>query len=577
MRIPRVNFFLLTTMMLATAHPLPAQDNLPPGDNYRNEAPEQRAARMAWWRGAKIGVFYRWGLFAIPGGKYAGKPVTGSPEWILHNAKIPLAEYKQFAKQFTAASYNPEIWATLAKDTGARYLVMSAKDLDGFALFDSAATDWDAKGAACAKDLLKPMADAAHKAGLKMGLHYCQSHDWVHPGGGIRDDKSWDLAQNGDFDAFFQKITMPQVKELMSNYGPIAVMWWNESIKIKKEQSVALIGLMAGAQPGIIMNSRVGHYRGDFYSLGWPIPPYPLNHDWEYSTGLSETPALIQRMAEAICKGGNFLLIVYPDGQGSISQTNADRMRGLGAWLKTNAEAVYDTTPSPVSFQSWGGCTQRPRQGGSTLYLHVLKWPAGGKLNVLGLRSAPTAASILLSGEKLASELGPDGVVVTIPAAPPDAANTVIKLEIDGELFADKPLPTPDDKGQITLEAPDAAITRGIPGEGIRFEFRDNHLNLGGWENPADWVSWRFMTKEPGNFKIEALMASEKESAFRIDIAEESMFPVVPGGGDSGKFKKVELGEIKIPNAGYNELTLKPIGQTWKPINLRRLIITQAK
>jgi len=569
--------FLLSVWILIGTAALRGQDSLPPGDNYRNEAPEQRAARMAWWRGAKVGVMYRWGLWSVLGGKHAGKPVSGGQEWIMQNAKIPVAEYKQLAKQFAATSYNPEIWATLAKDAGARYLIMSAKDLDGFALFDSAATDWDSKSAACAKDLVKPMSDAAQKTGLKFGLHYCHSQDWVHPGGAIREDKSWDAAQKGEFDTFFQKVAMPQVKELMSNYGPIAIMWWNENLKLSREQAVALIGTMTQAQPGIIMNSRLGHYRGDFYSIGWSVPPYPINHDWECHTGSSDTPALIQRMAEAICKGGNFLLIVNPDAQGSIPQTSADRMRGLGAWLKTNGEAVYDTVPGPVSFQSWGGCTQRPRKGGNTLYLHVLKWPTGGVLSVLGLRSVPTAASILLSSEKVQFDMGPDGVNFKVPAAPPDAANTVIKVEVDGDLFADKPLASPNDKGEILLEAPDASITRGIPGEGVRFEFRDNHLNLTGWENSADWVSWRFITKEPGNYKVEALMASERESAFRIDIAEKSIFPVIPGSGDMGKYKKVELGEIEIPNAGYNELSLKPIGQTWKPINLRRLIITQVK
>lgn len=569
-------FLSLALSMIAVAAAL-AQENLPPGDNYRNETPEQRGARMAWWHGAKIGVLYRWGLFAIPAGKYGGKAVGGGPEWLMSNAKVPVAEYKQFAKQFTAAKYDPEIWASLAKETGARYLIMDVKDLDGFALFDSATTDWDAKAAACARDLVKPMVGAAQKSGLPLGFQYCQSQDWVNPGGGIKEDKSWDPAQKGDFDAFFQKIALQQVRELMSNYGEIAIMWWNEGIKLSREQAVALFNTMVQAQPKILMNSRLGHYRGDYYSIGSPMPPYPLNHDWEYYTSVNEAKLVIPRMAEAVCKGGNFLLFVAPDGQGSIPPQSADRMRAFGAWLKANGESIYDTSGGAVSFQAWGGSTQKARKGGNTLYLHVLKWPTDGILNVLGLRSVPTTASILLSGEKVAFDMGPDGVILKVPAAAPDATDTVIKLEIDGELYADKPPASPNEKGQIVLEAPDAAITRGIPGEGIRFEFRDNHLHLAGWDKPADWVSWRFLIREAGNFKIEALMSSERESAFRIDVGEESVFPVVPGGGDFGKFKTADLGEIKITAAGYNDLSLKPIGQTWKPINVRRLILTPVK
>lgn len=590
MRTDHLGTLLILALAPLAAPIAPAQDNLPPGDNYRNEAPEQRDPRMAWWRQAKVGVLYRWGLFSVPAGKRGDKTIGGGPEWMMFNDKIPVAEYRQYAKQFAAAKYDPDAWARLAKDSGAGYLVMSAKDLDGFALFDSAATDWDAKNAAaCARDLVKPMTDAAKKQGLRLGLHYCQSQDWVHPGGGIKEDKSWDPAQAGDFNAFFKKIAVPQIKELLSNYGEISVMWWNEGVKQSKEQSVELLTAMLQAQPKIVMNSRLNHYRGDFYSISGTMPPYVLPHDWEYHVPLNDsagfkkdenrwkdTAVLIQRMAEAACKGGNFLLIVGPDGEGSVPPQAADRMRALGAWLKANGDSIYGTSSGAVSFQSWGGSTQKARKGGHTLYLHVIKWPADGALNVLGLRSVPTSATVLLTGEKLAPEMGADGVTIKLPATPPDAADTVIKLEIDGELFADKPPASQDEKGQIKLEAPDASITRGVPGEGLRFEFRDNHLNLAGWDKPADWVSWRFFVRDAGDFKIEALMSSERESAFRIDVGEESVFPVVPGGGDFGKFKTLDLGEIKLA-AGYNDLSLRPVGQTWKPINLRRLILTPKK
>ncbi|MHC5157915.1 MAG: alpha-L-fucosidase, partial [Planctomycetota bacterium] len=151
---------------------------------YQDETKEQRDARMAWWRQARFGMFIHWGVYAVPAGTYDGKQIKGIGEWIMLRGKIPVAEYKAYARQFNPVKYNPDSWVRLAKEAGMKYIVITSKHHDGFALFDSKVTDWDIVDATpYGKDLLKPLAEACRKHGIKLGFYYSQAQDWNHPGG----------------------------------------------------------------------------------------------------------------------------------------------------------------------------------------------------------------------------------------------------------------------------------------------------------------------------------------------------------------------------------------------------------
>ena len=142
------------------------------------------ADRLQWFKEARFGMFIHWGVYAVPAGEWQGKPVGGIGEWIMKNGKIPVADYKGFAKDFTAAKYDPAAWAKLAKKAGMKYVVITSKHHDGFALFDSKVTDWDVMNSGAKRDLLAPLAAAVRGEGLKFGLYYSQAQDWMHPGGG---------------------------------------------------------------------------------------------------------------------------------------------------------------------------------------------------------------------------------------------------------------------------------------------------------------------------------------------------------------------------------------------------------
>ncbi|MHC4221725.1 MAG: alpha-L-fucosidase, partial [Planctomycetota bacterium] len=209
---------------------------------YENETAQERQNRMGWWKEARFGLFIHWGVYAVPAGMYKGHQVKGIGEWIMNRGKIPVAEYKQYAKGFNPVKYDPDSWVRLAKEAGMKYIVITSKHHDGFALYDSAVTDWDVVDATpYGKDLLKPLAQACRKHGIKLGFYYSQAQDWCHPGGAakLRPAKEgwdnpdaeridrytaehngrWDKAQDGDMNDYIRAISIPQVKEILTNYG----------------------------------------------------------------------------------------------------------------------------------------------------------------------------------------------------------------------------------------------------------------------------------------------------------------------------------------------------------------------
>ncbi len=204
---------------------------------YKDETVEQRDARMQWWRSARFGMFIHWGVYSVPAGTYKDKQIGGIGEWIMHYAQIPVAEYKQYAGQFNPVKYDPDAWVRLAKEAGMKYIVITSKHHDGFALFDSKVTDWDVVDATpYGKDLLKPLAEACQKRGIKLGFYYSQAQDWTHPGGAFwKKGAKWDEAQKGDMDQYIREIAVPQVREILSNYGDIAILWWDTPRDMNKD------------------------------------------------------------------------------------------------------------------------------------------------------------------------------------------------------------------------------------------------------------------------------------------------------------------------------------------------------
>jgi len=423
-----------------------------------------RDARMQWWRQARFGMFIHWGLYAVPAGEWKGEKVPGIGEWIMERAKIPVAEYEQLAKQFNPVKFDAEEWVQIAKNAGMKYIVITSKHHDGFCLWDSKYTDYDVMDATPFKrDILAELAAECKKQGIRL-CFYHSIMDWHHPDAQAPFYPNYNDTNksNPNFDRYVEYYLKGQLKELVQNYGPLGIMWFDgEWIKDwTREMGWNMFEYCLNLQPDTIVNNRVGNGRqgmrglsksdefaGDYGTPEQEIPATGLpGVDWEtcmtmndtwgfksYDDNWKSSEDLLHKLVDIASKGGNFLLNVGPTAEGLIPAPSVERLAAIGEWMKVNSESIYGTSASPLGEVPWGRCTAKPGK----LYLHVFDWPANGKLEVTGIKNKVKKA-YLLADKKQAKlhvmcvmRAGSEKVVITVPSRAADPINTVIVLEIE--------------------------------------------------------------------------------------------------------------------------------------------------
>ncbi|MEJ2903704.1 alpha-L-fucosidase [Pedobacter panaciterrae] len=429
--------------------------------------------RMKWWREAKFGMFIHWGVYAQFAGVYKGhEQLRGGAEWIMNRSKIPVAEYQEMAKSFNPVKYDPDAWVKMAKDAGMKYIIITAKHHDGFALFNSKASKWDITDATpYGKDLLKPLAEACKKQGMKLGFYYSQAQDWNNAGGSaarkvmtegwLNPDSAkvdayteahhghWDPAQETkSFAQYIDEVSVPQVKELMTNYGDIAVLWWDTPTNMTDEAALKLQDALK-TQPQIITNDRLKrpNFPGDTKTPEQKIPNQAeldgmdwetcmtMNGTWGFRTSDTKwksTETLIRNLADIASKGGNYLLNIGPKPDGTFPEESIERLKAIGNWMKVNSEAIYATKSSPIPPLEWGRCTRKETAKGTTLYFSVFNWPSDGKLVIPNLKNEVLSATLLATKSKLKTATENGVLTIALPSAAPDAIASVIKVEFEG-------------------------------------------------------------------------------------------------------------------------------------------------
>ncbi|PYY02325.1 MAG: alpha-L-fucosidase [Acidobacteria bacterium] len=343
------------------------------------DSPEAKQARLAWFKEAKYGLFIHWGLYAIPGGEWKGKQIPGLGEWIMNRAHIPVKEYEQLAKQWNPVKFDADAWVQLAQDAGMKYIVITSKHHDGFAMFDSKVSRYNVVAATpFHRDILKELATACQKRGMPLGFYYSQSQDWHEPGGAGNDwdfgaDQGPDKKELKDYDGYLRGKAEPQVRELLTNYGSVALIWFDTPRMMTPERAQRFAGILRTTQPKTLIDGRLGA-AGDYVSTGdnvipsgvqseyWEVPA-TTNHTWGFRKDDQDwkSPGEITfKLIDIISKGGNYLLNVGPMANGVIPQASQDNLRTVGRWLKLNGEAVYGAGPSP-----WGDEVGEPSSRGT--------------------------------------------------------------------------------------------------------------------------------------------------------------------------------------------------------------------
>jgi alpha-L-fucosidase len=409
--------------------------------------------RLAWWREARFGLFIHWGLYSAPAGVWKGEPVSDARfpnpycEHLMWLARIPITEYSRLAEAFNPTRFDALAIVRAAKKAGMRYVVVTAKHHDGFAMYRSRVSPYNVVDSTpFGRDPLRELADACRQEGLKLGVYYSLGRDW-HEADAVNRDYGnlWDLLERekGDFQKYLDEKVKPQLEELLTEYGPVGVVWFDSPEQTTLKQSIDLELLVRRLQPDTIVNNRVGNEVGDYVEA----PDNVLleggtQRDWEMpgtmaeSWGMSrlDTPEywkssreLIRKLVHIVSRGGNDLLNVGPDGDGALPPLALERLDAIAAWMQVNGEAIQGATRARLREPGWGRYTQR----GDVVYAHVFEWPEGRALVVPLAASAVSRVDLLTSTGPKTLPFKPTfgrGIVIDLPAAAPDMAATVLRI-----------------------------------------------------------------------------------------------------------------------------------------------------
>ncbi len=448
MKTKRLSILLLTALLLIVTQL--AQAQLP------KETEAQKAQRMKWWTDACFGMFIHWGLYALP----------ARHEWVKNAERMTNEQYQKYFEMFNPDMYDPHEWARMAKAAGMKYVVLTAKHHEGFCLFDSKFTDYKATNTPYGKDLIKEYVEAFRAEGLKVGFYYSLI-DWHHPDYTI--DRVHPLRQESDT-AYarlnkgrdmnkYREYLKNQVRELLTNYGEISIIWFDFSFPGKNGKGRAdwdsenLLKMTRSLQPGIIVDDRLdlSDVEGGFDFISpeqYKVAKWPeingkrvawetcqtFSGSWGYyrdENTWKSSAQLIELLVESVSKGGNLLLNVGPTARGVFDYRAQDRLSSMGEWMKYNNRSVYGCTEAPAAFAAPDNTLLTYNPNTRKLYIHLLAYPMGS-LTLKNMADKVKYIQFLHDASEIkfrqGSEEGKNDIMVELPVLKPHSEIPVLEV-----------------------------------------------------------------------------------------------------------------------------------------------------
>ncbi|WP_422860769.1 alpha-L-fucosidase [Flagellimonas sp. S174] len=601
---PRISIFKLIIVLLMVNGTMLAQENT----NKRAE----------WFTDSRFGMFIHWGIYSGAEGIWKGEKIrhdNNYAEWIYYRNRIEKQEYIKLLDRFNWDEINPEEWVLLAKKAGMKYVTLTAKHHDGFALWDSQVSDYDLGNHTVPKrDIVKELAEACTKHDMKLGLYYSHWVDWEHPYGWDHSKEIYGLTEE-NFNTYWQEKVMPQMRELLTNYGKISLIWfdmWMHHSKtvVKKDQLLQLKGLIRELQPECLVNSRLGlsieedtdidyktlrdnHLGESKENFPWQTPA-TVAHSWGFNaseTQWKSTSTLLQSIVGNVSLNGNMMLNIGPRANGEVPHEIEQRLEEIGQWLSINGNSIYGAQAFDLSkdMHDWGNITCKKLKNGKTLvFLHVTNWPLHQQLPVTGIKSKPKKIYLLADRQKASLDFRFNNVVTTIdlPEKQPDDYISTIVLEFDNYPDTDANLVAKSTYGGYSLSlnnlsepAPDHPIIKAQRKGTI-----PSHIKV---KKSSDF-QWRIYVEKPMSVYADVSYSSQSKQnkgaitikAANVEISEKIRFTGSVVGEPNldwhiDSFNSHRIGVLDFPKPGYYDIMLNIVPYTNKPVDFQWLWLSE--